>query len=56
MVEKQSVDEEDAWNLGYACMYGKYPHKWKKALHLKEGGYQCIACDEWRQTLDEISD
>ena len=46
---------EDARNLGYACMYGEYPHEWKEANHLKKGGFQCVACDEWRQTMDAES-
>ncbi len=49
----QPNEIEDAYNLGYACMYGKYPHKWEAAHHLKQGGFQCVACSEWRQTIDK---
>mgnify|MGYP001421022035 CR=1 FL=1 len=46
-------DLEDAHNLGYACMYGEEPHRWEAAHHLKQGGFQCVACGEWRRTIDE---
>ena len=44
---------EDARNLGYACMLGEYPHEWEAAHHLMQGGFQCVACGEWRQAIDE---
>ena len=51
--EKMERDKEDARNLGYACMYDEYPHEWEEAHHIKGGGFQCNACGEWRQTIED---
>ena len=51
--EKMERDKEDARNLGYACMYDEYPHEWEEAHHVKAGGFQCNACGEWRQTIED---